>query len=142
MSAYAFEPTGWMDRHYFCSNSIYGKNEAPWVSILVDASTTSPVNVGPTMEDEGLHVHTPDRGNNACCDPFIVQGLRSTQIRSGANSATQGSSAAAILAPTTPNRKRKRSMTFRSGQSGTVVRKGQMWPRALLRRYSGNGRQT
>jgi integrase len=27
----------------------------------------------------------------------------------------------------TPNRKRVKSMTFRSGQSGTVVRKGQMW---------------
>lgn len=30
------------------------------------------------------------------------------------------------LAPT-PNRKRAKSMKFRSGQSGTVVRKGQMW---------------
>ncbi len=27
----------------------------------------------------------------------------------------------------TPNRKAKRSMSFRSGQSGTVVKKGQMW---------------
>jgi S-adenosylmethionine synthetase family protein len=27
----------------------------------------------------------------------------------------------------TPNRKREKSMVFRSGQSGTVVRKGQMW---------------
>ncbi|HTC95708.1 MAG TPA: tyrosine-type recombinase/integrase [Terriglobales bacterium] len=32
-----------------------------------------------------------------------------------------------ISTPTTPNRKRKKCMTFRSGQSGTVVRKGQMW---------------
>jgi integrase len=31
------------------------------------------------------------------------------------------------LATTTPNRKRKKSMSFRSGQSGTVVRKGQVW---------------
>jgi integrase len=31
------------------------------------------------------------------------------------------------ILPTTPNRKRVRSMRFRSGQSGTVVRKGQMW---------------
>jgi len=32
------------------------------------------------------------------------------------------------LSQSTPNRKRKRkSMSFRSGQSGTVVRKGQMW---------------
>jgi integrase len=34
---------------------------------------------------------------------------------------------AAILSPATPNRKRGKSMSFRSGQSGTVVRKGQMW---------------
>src|SRR5260370_38137135 len=27
----------------------------------------------------------------------------------------------------TPNRKRGKRMSFRSGQSGTVVRKGQMW---------------
>ena len=33
----------------------------------------------------------------------------------------------ATLGPTTPNRKRKRSMVFRSGQSGYVSRKGQMW---------------
>jgi integrase len=32
-----------------------------------------------------------------------------------------------ILSSATPNRKRKRSMSFRSGQSGTVVRKGKMW---------------
>jgi integrase len=32
-----------------------------------------------------------------------------------------------ILATATPNRKRGKSMSFRSGQSGTVVRKGQMW---------------
>ena len=32
-----------------------------------------------------------------------------------------------ILNAATPNRKRKRSMSFRSGQSGTVVRKGKMW---------------
>ena len=32
-----------------------------------------------------------------------------------------------ILTIATPNRKRKKSMSFRSGQSGTVVRKGQMW---------------
>jgi len=31
------------------------------------------------------------------------------------------------IAPATPNRKRGKSMSFRSGQSGTVVRKGQMW---------------
>ena len=29
--------------------------------------------------------------------------------------------------PTTPNRKRAKSMSVRSGQSGSVVRKGQMW---------------
>src|SRR6267143_5365325 len=29
--------------------------------------------------------------------------------------------------PATPNQKRTKSMSFRSGQSGTVVRKGQMW---------------
>src|SRR5438876_7133461 len=28
---------------------------------------------------------------------------------------------------TTPNRKRGKSMSYRSGQSGTVVKKGQMW---------------
>lgn len=33
----------------------------------------------------------------------------------------------AIVATATPNRKREKSMVFRSGQSGTVVRKGQMW---------------
>jgi hypothetical protein len=32
-----------------------------------------------------------------------------------------------IVAQATPNRKRKKSMSFRSGQSGTVVCKGQMW---------------
>jgi integrase len=32
-----------------------------------------------------------------------------------------------ILPVATPNRKRGKSMSFRSGQSGTVVRKGQMW---------------
>jgi integrase len=32
-----------------------------------------------------------------------------------------------ILPLATPNRKRGKSMSFRSGQSGTVVRKGQMW---------------
>src|SRR5450432_3749757 len=31
------------------------------------------------------------------------------------------------LGPATPIRKRGKSMSFRSGQSGTVVRKGQMW---------------
>jgi integrase len=31
------------------------------------------------------------------------------------------------LARAAPNRKREKSMSFRSGQSGTVVRKGQMW---------------
>ena len=36
-------------------------------------------------------------------------------------------SAPATLPPATPNRKRKKSMSFRSGQSGTVVKKGQMW---------------
>src|SRR6185437_4245921 len=36
------------------------------------------------------------------------------------------SDAPAKISPTTPNRKRKR-MSTRSGQSGTVVRKGQMW---------------
>lgn len=33
----------------------------------------------------------------------------------------------AILASATPNQKRKKSMSFRSGQSGTVVQKGRMW---------------
>ena len=33
----------------------------------------------------------------------------------------------AILASATPNQKRKKSMSFRSGQSGTVVRKGRIW---------------
>ena len=32
-----------------------------------------------------------------------------------------------IIGTATPNRKRGKSMSFRSGQSGTVVRKGQMW---------------
>src|SRR5437870_2572496 len=32
-----------------------------------------------------------------------------------------------IIPGATPNRKRGKSMSFRSGQSGTVVRKGQMW---------------
>src|SRR5713101_3114319 len=32
-----------------------------------------------------------------------------------------------ILPTATPNRKRGKSMSFRSGQSGTVVKKGQMW---------------
>src|ERR1019366_7613921 len=31
------------------------------------------------------------------------------------------------IASATPNRKRGKSMSFRSGQSGNVVRKGQMW---------------
>jgi hypothetical protein len=31
------------------------------------------------------------------------------------------------ISPATPNRKRGKSMSFRSGQSGNVVRKGQMW---------------
>ena len=31
------------------------------------------------------------------------------------------------IAPATPNRKRGKSMSFRSGQSGNVVRKGHMW---------------
>lgn len=33
----------------------------------------------------------------------------------------------AILSPATPNRKRGKSMSFRSGQSGSIVKKGQMW---------------
>jgi hypothetical protein len=32
-----------------------------------------------------------------------------------------------IIAAATPNRKREKSMSFRSGQSGNVVRKGHMW---------------
>lgn len=36
-------------------------------------------------------------------------------------------SATGIIATATPNRKREKSMSFRSGQSGTVVRKGLMW---------------
>src|ERR1039458_4541677 len=42
----------------------------------------------------------------------------------GDESSPPGTSAK--LVPPTPNRKRK-SMSTRSGQSGTVVRKGQMW---------------
>src|SRR5438477_2613389 len=42
-------------------------------------------------------------------------------------SVSQGSGNNGILPPATPNRKRGKSMSFRSGQSGTVVRKGQMW---------------
>ncbi len=43
-------------------------------------------------------------------------------VASVADTCTRGRLSAA-----TPNRKRVRSMTFRSGQSGNVVRKGQMW---------------
>jgi len=38
-----------------------------------------------------------------------------------------GAFAGVILPSATPNRKRGKSMSFRSGQSGTVVRKGKMW---------------
>src|ERR1041385_3744232 len=37
------------------------------------------------------------------------------------------STGVATTLATTPNRKRAKSMRFRSGQSGAVVRKGQMW---------------
>lgn len=47
----------------------------------------------------------------------------STQQGSESSDFTAG----AILGQSTPNRKRKKSMSFRSGQSGTVVCKGQMW---------------
>jgi integrase len=39
----------------------------------------------------------------------------------------EGPANCVIIHPATPNRKRGKSMSFRSGQSGTVVRKGQMW---------------
>src|SRR5207253_3113490 len=45
-------------------------------------------------------------------------------------SAPKNSSQAAVTSNTlgaTPNRKRGKSMSYRSGQSGTVVKKGQMW---------------
>jgi len=38
-----------------------------------------------------------------------------------------------ILLPATPNRKRGKSMSFRSGQSGTVVRKSHNVVREVLR---------
>src|SRR4051794_4137335 len=62
--------------------------------------------------------------NNSTIEPALTSGTVGCQPRSDAFSASPVN---AILAPTTPNRKRKKSMSFRSGQSGTVVRKGQMW---------------
>jgi integrase len=58
-------------------------------------------------------------------DATIYQ-LESGSLGSQQRSETGASSVDAILPKSTPNRKRK-SMSFRSGQSGTVVRKGQMW---------------
>src|ERR1019366_7950500 len=43
------------------------------------------------------------------------------------HSPTQEPVAVCATIPATPNRRRGKSMSYRSGQSGTVVRKGQMW---------------
>lgn len=49
---------------------------------------------------------------SGCTLPTVQSSLRDSSV---------------ILAATTPNRKRQRSMSIRSGQSGTVVEKGKMW---------------
>lgn len=49
--------------------------------------------------------------------------------------------AADIITTATPNRKRGKSMSFRSGQSGNVVRKGQMWHGRFYIDLPGQGRR-
>src|SRR5947209_9060952 len=51
--------------------------------------------------------------------------MKSQEVASVAPTPADVRSSATL--PTTPNRKRAKSMVFRSGQSGTVVRKGNMW---------------
>ena len=59
------------------------------------------------------------------CPPGAVPSAGGPQTNSGCRWAYALPST--TIAPATPNRKRGKSMSFRSGQSGNVVRKGLMW---------------
>jgi integrase len=66
--------------------------------------------------------HTP----HTLSHPIYSQAGRGSGVHELLSHSQQDTSGS-TLAPATPNRKRGKSMSFRSGQSGTVVRKGQMW---------------
>ena len=59
--------------------------------------------------------------------PFVDAEVWTPTSRQGSDGSFTHNETREIIAPATPNRKRGKSMSFRSGQSGNVVRKGQMW---------------